>query len=549
MALLDIPISVNKSSRYLTAPGKNGIPYICNGSAQSLISSTDFVKHKSRCMKIAAAMASPSIDRGKVVKYPEHPAWESVKQERWEGELQIEGKIPDWLNGTYLRNGPGMYDIGQDSKNLFDGYSTLVRLHFENGNASATHAQLQSEAYMAAKKYNKVCYREFSELPKPSNILSTIGNMVGVLSGDAVTDNAIISVIRMGDGRVVCLTETMKGTIQIDPNSLETIGPIKYTDKLGGFNQSGHPLVFDSELISLLPDFINPGYNVIRMPSGTNQRNLIGKVKCKSGPSVGWVHSFTVTDNFVIVPEMPMKYSLENMLSGDLLQWHQDAKAFMHVVSKETGETVASVEVPQFMTFHFINAYEEKDKATGKPISIIVDCCEYNSSVTIMERLFLDELRSFSGEDCLPDSRVGRFTIPLNGSPRGTLDTAVPPKVHGKGIDMCSINSKYRGKEYRYAYGCAAERPCHYLNSLTKIDLKDKSAKKWYSEGSIPSEPFFIERPGAESEDDGVVISIVSDKDGDGFAVVLDGSTFTEVARAKLPYGLPYGLHGCWIPS
>ncbi|GLJ11749.1 hypothetical protein SUGI_0176060 [Cryptomeria japonica] len=246
---------------------------------------------------------------------------------------------------------------------------------------------------------------------------------------------------------------------------------------------------------------------------------------------------------------MPMKYHLESMLSGDLLQWHQDAKAFMHIVCKETGETVASVEVPQFMTFHFINAYEEKDEATSKPISVIVDCCEYNSSVAIMERILLQELRSFFGEDSLPDSRVGRFTVPLNGSPRETLDIVVPSKEHGRGIDMCNINPKYKGKEYRYAYGCAVECPCHFLNSLTKIDLKEKSVKKWYSEGSIPSEPFFIGHSGAKAEDDGVVISIVSDKDGHGFAIVLDGSTFTEVARAKLPYALPYGLHGCWIPS
>lgn len=46
----------------------------------------------------------------------------------------------------------------------------------------------------------------------------------------------------------------------------------------------------------------------------------------------------------------------------------------------------------------------------------------------------------------------------------------------------------------------------------------------------------------------GVVISIVSAKNGGGYALVLDASSFKEIARAKFPYGLPYGLHGCWIP-
>lgn len=47
----------------------------------------------------------------------------------------------------------------------------------------------------------------------------------------------------------------------------------------------------------------------------------------------------------------------------------------------------------------------------------------------------------------------------------------------------------------------------------------------------------------------GVVISMISEKNGDGFALVLDGATFEEIARAKFPYGLPYGLHGAWVPK
>lgn len=47
----------------------------------------------------------------------------------------------------------------------------------------------------------------------------------------------------------------------------------------------------------------------------------------------------------------------------------------------------------------------------------------------------------------------------------------------------------------------------------------------------------------------GVVISIVSEENGGSYAILLDGSTFEEIARANFPYGLPYGLHGCWIPK
>ncbi|KAG5031120.1 hypothetical protein JHK85_015102 [Glycine max] len=440
-----------------------------------------------------------------------HVAWTSIPQERWEGELQVQGQIPLWLEGTYLRNGPGMWHIGDyNFRHLFDGYATLVRLGFRNGRLVAGHRQIESEAYRAAKKNKKICYREFSEVPKAANFLAYVGELASLFSGASLTDNANTGVVKLGDGRVVCLTETQKGSIVIDPETLETVGKFEYSDSLGGLIHSAHPIVTDEEFLTLLPDLVRAGYLVVRMEPGTNERRVIGRVNCRGGPAPGWVHSFPVTQHYVVVPEMPLRYCAQNLLKAEptplyKFEWHPESRAFMHVMCKTSGKIVASVEVPLFVTFHFINAYEEQDE-DGRVTAIIADCCEHNSDTTILDRLRLQNLRSFNGEDVLPDARVGRFRIPLDGSPYGTLDAALEPNEHGRGMDMCSINPNYLGKKYRYAYACGAQRPC-------------------------------------------VVISIVSEKNGEGFALVLDGSTFEEIARAKFPYGLPYGLHGCWVPK
>ncbi|PIA64773.1 hypothetical protein AQUCO_00100324v1 [Aquilegia coerulea] len=482
-------------------------------------------------------------------------AWKSIQQERWEGDLVVEGEIPIWLKGTYIRNGPGLWHIGDyNFRHLFDGYSTLVGLHFQKGRLRAAHRQLESDAYKAAKKNKKLCYREFSEAPRTENFLSYVGELANLFSGASLTDNANTGVVRLGDGRVVCLTETIKGSIQINPDTLETIGKFEYTDSWGGLIHSAHPIVTESEFLTLLPDLIKPGYVVVRMEPGTNERKVVGRVNCRGGPSPGWVHSFPITEHYIIVPEMPLRYCAQNLLRAEptplyKFEWHPSSKAFMHVMCKATGNIVASVEVPLYVTFHFINAYEEKDDE-GRVTAVIADCCEHNANTSILDMLRLQHLRSYKGDhDVLPDARVGRFTIPLDGSPMGKLEAALDPNQHGRGIDMCSINPAYLGKKYRYAYACGAQRPCNFPNTLTKIDLAEKTAKNWFSEGAVPSEPFFVARPGATEEDDGVVISMISDKNGEGYALLLDGSTFKEIARAKFPYGLPYGLHGCWIPK
>lgn len=62
------------------------------------------------------------------------------------------------------------------------------------------------------------------------------------------------------------------------------------------------------------------------------------------------------------------------------------------------------MEVPLFVTFHFINAYEEKDE-DGRVSAVIADCCEHSADTTILDKLRLENLRSFNGEDVLPDAR------------------------------------------------------------------------------------------------------------------------------------------------
>uniref|UniRef100_A0A0D3EQ99 Uncharacterized protein n=1 Tax=Oryza barthii TaxID=65489 RepID=A0A0D3EQ99_9ORYZ len=482
-------------------------------------------------------------------------AWTSVRQERWEGDLPIEGCLPPWLNGTYIRNGPGMWDVGEHAfHHLFDGYATLVRVSFRGGGgarATGAHRQIESEAYRAAVARGRPVLREFSHCPAPAkSLLHRVGDLVGLVTGAALTDNPNSALLPLGDGRVMCLTETTKRSVLIDPDTLETVGRFRYTDRLGGMVQSAHPIVTETEFLTLLPDLVRPGHLVVRMEAGSNERKVIGRVDCRGGPSPGWLHSFAATEKYVVVPEMPLRYSSASLLASELapfyaFDWVPASGSYMHVMCKSTGKTVASVEVPPFMAIHFINAYEEE----GDEAAVVVDCCEHYGDPAIIETLVLSRLRLLRGKDVLPNARVGRFRIPLDGSPFGELETALDPEEHGRGMDMCSINPARLGRKYRYAYACGARRPCNFPNTLTKIDLVEKKAKSWHEEGSVPSEPFFVARPGATDEDDGVVISIVSSDDGEGYALVLDATTFEEIARVRFPYGLPYGFHGCWIPA
>jgi hypothetical protein len=111
------------------------------------------------------------------------------------------------------------------------------------------------------------------------------------------------------DDRVLCLAETTKSSILIDPDTLDTVGKFRYADKLGGMMiQSAHPITVttggehNDELLMVLPDLLAPrrGYLVVRMASGSNKRKVISRVDCRGGPCWdGCTHSPSQTGTWL----------------------------------------------------------------------------------------------------------------------------------------------------------------------------------------------------------------------------------------------------------
>jgi carlactone synthase/all-trans-10'-apo-beta-carotenal 13,14-cleaving dioxygenase len=90
------------------------------------------------------------------------------------------------------------------------------------------------------------------------------------------------------------------------------------------------------------------GHRVVRMAAGSNERKVIGRVHCRGGGGhapPGWVHSFAVTDKYIVVPEMPLRYSLTGVLKSQLTPWYifdwlPESGSYMHVICRFTGKTV-----------------------------------------------------------------------------------------------------------------------------------------------------------------------------------------------------------------
>ena len=72
----------------------------------------------------------------------------------------IEGRIPADLAGTYLRNGPSLFEAGdQLFAHPFDGDGQVVSVSIKGGAAHFRSSFVKTEGYLREKEAGKVLYR------------------------------------------------------------------------------------------------------------------------------------------------------------------------------------------------------------------------------------------------------------------------------------------------------------------------------------------------------------------------------------------------------
>uniref|UniRef100_A0A3Q1BZ40 Beta-carotene oxygenase 2b n=1 Tax=Amphiprion ocellaris TaxID=80972 RepID=A0A3Q1BZ40_AMPOC len=495
---------------------------------------------------------------------------------------RISGTIPEWINGNFLRNGPGKFEIGDQKFNhWFDGMALLHQFKISNGQVTYKSRFLSSDSYQSNKEYNRITVSEFGTTTMPDPCKNFFQRFLSRFELPKPTDNANVSFVTYkGDYYVSTETNVMH---MVDPETLESIKKVDWSKFIAVNGATAHPHTDpDGTTYNMGNSYTSKGafYNIIRVPptKETEGETLEGATVLCSIPSVdktkpSYYHSFAMSENYVVFIEQPIKMNLLKIVTGKLtgksirdgFSWDPNLNTVFHLIHKQTGKYLAK----PLSTFHQINAYEEDG-------FLIMDMCASDDGQAI-EAYNIQNLRK-SGE-ALDDvyntlCRVfpRRFVLPLNVDSDTLYDqnlidrpssTATSVRI-GKnkvfcthedlhredlhqygGLEFPQINyGKYNTHPYRYFYGCGFR---HLVgDTLIKMDLQGKHMKVWDHPGLYPSEPVFVPSPNATEEDDGVILSVVitPNKDKSTFLLVLDAKTFEELGRAEVPVNIPYGFHG-----
>lgn len=141
--------------------------------------------------------------------------------------IDVQGTIPPELTGTYYRNGPGTYKLGnQELAHPFDGHGFIISVAIKNGKAYARARFVETPEYKSEVSQQKILFRGSFGTQRPGGARHN--------AFDIFMKNAANTSIVLWGGRLLALFEAAQPTA-MDPTTLQTLGP----DLLGGTVKPG----------------------------------------------------------------------------------------------------------------------------------------------------------------------------------------------------------------------------------------------------------------------------------------------------------------------
>jgi beta,beta-carotene 9',10'-dioxygenase len=453
----------------------------------------------------------------------------SVQAESGPLDLAVRGKLPDWLRGGYLLNGPAVWDLPKATyAHWFDGLGLLHRFDIGPGSVRYHNRFLGSQD---ARESLTAARPELGgyDTPVAGGVLSRILHMFNPLR----TDNGCV-VPSCCDGQWLALTESDRA-LRFDSRSLETLGEFSWTDAEKLPLMAAHPCV-DGQ-----GRWWNVGVKLGRTCEYvlfSCDRQARREVKARIPVErAGYLHAFAMTATHAVIWECawrahPLRFVFSPKAYARHFDWLPEQGSRLHTVRLSDG-AVRSWDAPAIVLFHAPQAFDAG-------ADVVVDLCL--DEVPVIDDLHIARLRDGSPVHATL-ARHTRFVL-SPGAARARQE-GLPGR-----FDLPQVNPYHAARgEVRYVWGATVSdsTPGEFFNRTLKLDHRSGDIRTAGSDDAFALEPLFVARPGADAEDDGVLlINTLGDADPGSRIRVLDAATLEERAVIELPHVIPFGFHGAW---
>jgi carotenoid cleavage oxygenase len=478
-------------------------------------------------------------------------------------DLEVTGRIPEHLDGRYLRNGPNpAEEVDPATYHWFTGDGMVHGVALRDGRACwYRNRWVRSPALCAA----------LGE-PVPGQCNPRAG-MLAVGANTNVLTHA---------GKTLALIEGGVANYELT-DELDTIGPCDFDGTLaGGYTAHPHRDPRTGELHAVSYSFTRGRtvqYSVIDT-AGRARRTV--DITVSGSPMM---HDFSLTDKYVVIYDLPVTFDpmpavaatvprwlqlparlvmqsvigrvripgpITAMVNRDQRRpvglpyaWNPDYPARIGVMPREgDNKDVRWFDIEPCYIYHPLNAYSEmRDGPQMRSEVLVLDVVRYS-------RMF-DRDRRGPG-DTRPT--LDRWTINL-------ATGAVTTECHDeRPQEFPRINETLLGGRHRFGYAIGTDGG--YLSGGAS-ELSTALYKHDYVTGSsmvapldadlVIGEMSFVPNPTADAqhtaEDEGILIGYGYHRGRDeGQLLLLDAQTCELVATVHLPQRVPMGFHGNWSP-
>lgn len=450
-------------------------------------------------------------------------------------DLVVEGAIPTEINGTWYRLTPDPQypPLFEDDTYLNDdGMISMFR--FADGHVDFKSRWVKTERFMNEHQARRRLYGHYRS--PYTDDPSVQGKGRGVANTTPIWHG----------GRLLALKEDSLA-VEVDPNTLETIGTWDYDGQLKSQTMTAHTR-YDAETGELF--FF--GYEA----SGLATRDVAFCIADENGelsieqwfqvPYCALMHDFVVTKEHVIFPVFPTTADLDRIKAGGAHWiWEPDKESFIGIMPRDGSvNDMRWFRGPARMSFHFMNAFTE-----GSRVHMDFGVSDVNVFPFIQRA---------SGIDVNPmqaRSNLVRWTFDLSKPDETWEETVI-----GAPGDMPRVALKDHMVDYDIAYyerfdinsgpPLIAGPVGAGFNTISRLEVKTGKRKDFFIPGATIQEEIHIpsKRPGHEG-----YLAFVADLHDQGLSdvILLEAENIDAgpIARIKLPLRLRNQVHGNWYPA
>jgi carotenoid cleavage dioxygenase-like enzyme len=495
-----------------------------------------------------------------------HGNYAPVTEEHRAVPLQVvEGALPEDLDGLFVRNGPNPI-VTQITKRYhwFDGHGMLHNVRIQSQpqpSATYSNSYIPTPRYEIEKKLKKEIFYHVGELTGVTGILKAVifaPSIIQAFGLGPLTISQANTQTVMYDNKFMCCHEaSLPFEVQLD-NDGGIVKAVGFED-FGGvldYPMSAHP-----KKDPLTGNFLFHGYagdaplvkryGPIKVGEYDTQRHqmLYYLGVSPDDKHTSFAHDMLFTKNWIIVNDSSVQLDVSRILDPEVsfFNFNSAVTLRMGLVSRigRTREDNATNAMHRdvvwidtgtaYSMIHPLNAWEEDDGTVvlWSPLGSGFDGTLTNSSNR--NAFYMTELR-------------------LDPKSRRLVSTKVIDANYN--VEFSRVRDDCLGRFCRHGYSGISDESlggAALFSGFVVWDMEKGELLKAvsYPSGDIGQEPVVLPKNG-RNESNAVYLGtyLYNSIEQKSYFVLYDGENdYGVVAKLRIPYRVPYGTHGQWVPG